>query len=193
MQELKERILRDGQAIGEDIIKVDAFLNHQIDVELLSRIGQEFARRFSDIKVDRILTVEASGIAIACAAALHMGGIPVVFAKKAAPSTLTDGYYFTEVTSFTKRSVSRVIVSKKYLNPGERVLIIDDFLAHGEAAAGLAGLVSQAGAELCGIGIVIEKEFQGGGAKLRSRGIRVESLVVVSAIQDGAIRFREDE
>lgn len=193
MQELKERIVRDGQAIGEDIIKVDAFLNHQLDVVLLSKIGQEFARRFADVKVDRILTVEASGIAIACAAAWHMGGIPVVFAKKAAPSTLTDGYYFTEVTSFTKRSVSRVIVSKKYLLPGERVLIIDDFLAHGEAAGGLAGLVSQAGAELCGIGVVIEKEFQGGGAKLRSRGIRVESLAVVSAIEGGAIRFREGE
>ncbi|PKM84533.1 MAG: xanthine phosphoribosyltransferase [Firmicutes bacterium HGW-Firmicutes-11] len=189
MQELKDRILKDGQAIGDDIIKVDSFLNHQIDVTLLSAIGKEFRDRFADTDANKILTIEASGIAIACAAAWHMGGIPVVFAKKAAPNTMTDGYYFTEITSFTKRSVSRVIVSKKYLGPEDRVLIIDDFLAHGEAASGLAGLAKQSGAKICGFGAVIEKEFQGGGDKLRGLGYRVESLAVVSSIEDGKIKF----
>ncbi len=190
MEILKDKIRKDGQLIGNDIIKIDSFLNHQLDVSLISEIGKEFARRFKDISVDKILTIEASGIAIACATAMHMGNLPVVFAKKTAPSTLIDGFYVTEVTSFTKRTVSKVMVSKKYLSKNERILIIDDFMAHGEAASGLALITEQAGAIVAGIGAAVEKEFQGGSAKLRAKGYRVESLAVITSIEDGHITFK---
>ncbi len=190
MQLLKDRILKDGQVIGTEIVKVDSFLNHQIDVALVSEIGKEFAARFSDLPVNKILTIEASGIAIACAAAMHMGNLPVVFAKKAAPSTMVDGCYSTEVTSFTKRTVSTVLVSKKYLSKEDNLLILDDFLAHGEAAVGLANLALQAGATVSGIGAAVEKEFQGGGERLRKMGYRVESLAVITSITGDRISFR---
>lgn len=190
MEILKDKIRKDGQLIGNDIIKIDSFLNHQLDVSLISEIGKEFARRFKDLSVDKILTIEASGIAIACATAMHMGNLPVVFAKKTAPSTLIDGFYVTEVTSFTKRTVSKVMVSKKYLSKNERILIIDDFMAHGEAASGLALITEQAGAIVAGIGAAVEKEFQGGSAKLRAKGYRVESLAVITSIEDGHITFK---
>lgn len=189
MRALKERIVADGVAIGTEIVKVDSFLNHQIDVELLDEIGREFAERFEGSGVSKILTVEASGIAVACMAARHFGNIPVVFAKKTSPSTMTEDFYGAEVKSFTKGTTSMVRVSKKYLNPGDRVLILDDFLAHGEAAFGMAELVKQAGAELAGIGAVIEKQFQGGGKRLRDKGCRVESLAVIESIRDGEINF----
>jgi len=189
MKALKERIVADGVAIGTEIIKVDSFLNHQIDVALLDEIGKEFAKRFEGCGASKILTVEASGIAIACMAARHFGNIPVLFAKKASPSTMTEEFYGAEVKSFTKGTVSVVRVSKKYLNPGDKVLIIDDFLAHGEAAVGMAELVEQAGAELVGVGAVIEKRFQGGGMRLREKGCRVESLAVIESIRDGTINF----
>lgn len=193
MEILKERIVSDGVAVGTDILKVDSFLNHQIDVDLFEKIGEEFSRRFEDVAkdgIDKILTVEASGIAVACFAARYFGYPPVVFAKKEVPSTMTEEYYFTEVFSFTKKKVSSVKISKKFLKNGERVLVIDDFLAHGQAATGLANLIDQAGAELLGVGIVIEKEFQGGGKKMKEKGIRVESLAVVEKIEDGKIIFR---
>ena len=190
MQLLKDRIVKDGQVIGTEIIKVDSFLNHQIDVALVAEIGKELAARFADAGITKILTIESSGIAIACAAAIHMNGIPVVFAKKAAPSTMTDGFYSVEVTSFTKRTVSAVMVSKKYLSKGDRILIVDDFLAHGEAAAGLAKIAEKAGAVVCGIGAAVEKEFQGGSARLRELGYRVESLAVIASMQDGQITFK---
>ena len=189
MQILKDRIIKDGQVIGTEIVKVDSFLNHQIDVALLSEIGREFAARFNGLPVNKILTIESSGIAIACAAAMHMGNLPVVFAKKAAPSTMVDGYYSTEVTSFTKRTVSLVMVSQRYLTKGDNLLIIDDFLAHGEAALGLANLAQQAGATVSGIGAAVEKAFQGGAEKLRQKGYRVESLAVITSIQDDHITF----
>lgn len=190
MKILKDRILKDGHTIGTDILKVDSFLNHQIDVTLLSEIGKEFKSRFADKNINKIFTIEASGIAIACSVAWHMGGIPVVFAKKATPNTMVDGFYTTEITSFTKRSVSNIIVSKDYLSKEDNVLIIDDFLAYGEAALGLANLVEQAGATLSGIGVVIEKEFQGGSEKLTRKGYRVESLAVITSIKDGYITFK---
>lgn len=189
MKALKERIVADGVAIGTEIVKVDSFLNHQIDVALLDEIGQEFAKRFRGIEVSKILTVEASGIAIACTTAKYFGNIPVLFAKKASPNTMTEDFYNAKVKSFTKGTVSIVRVSKKFLEPGDRVLILDDFLAHGEAALGMAELVRQANAELVGIGAVIEKKFQGGGKRLRDKGFLVESLAVIESIQDGQINF----
>ncbi|HHU18127.1 MAG TPA: xanthine phosphoribosyltransferase [Clostridiales bacterium] len=189
MKALKDRIIADGVAIGTEIVKVDSFLNHQIDVALLDEIGQEFAKRFQGIEVSKILTVEASGIAIACTTAKYFGNIPVLFAKKASPNTMTEGFYSAKVKSFTKGTVSDVRVSKKFLVPGDRVLILDDFLAHGEAAFGMAELVRQANAELVGIGAVIEKQFQGGGKRLREKGFLVESLAVIESIQDGKINF----
>jgi xanthine phosphoribosyltransferase len=189
MEALKEKIIADGAAVGTEIVKVDSFLNHQIDVALLDGIGREFAERFAGCGVTKILTVEASGIAVACMAARHFGNIPVLFAKKASPSTMTEGFYGAEVKSFTKGTVSVIRVAKKYLHREDRILIIDDFLAHGEAAAGMADLVGQAGAELVGVGAVIEKRFQGGAARLREKGCRVESLAVIDSILDGKINF----
>lgn len=189
MKALKDRIVADGVGIGTEIVKVDSFLNHQIDVELIDKIGQEFAKRFEDCGVSKILTVEASGIAIACMAARHFGNIPVLFAKKTSPNTMTEEFYGAEVKSFTKGTTSVVRVSKKYLSHEDRVLILDDFLAHGEAAAGMAELVKQAGAELVGVGAVIEKQFQGGGLRLREKGYRVESLAIIASIRDGKIVF----
>ena len=194
MQMLKDRIVKDGQVIGTEIVKVDCFLNHQIDVALVSEIGREFATRFADLPINKILTIESSGIALACATAMHMGNmgnLPVVFAKKAAPNTMTDGYYSTEVTSFTKKAVYTVVVSKKYLFEQDNILIIDDFLAYGEAAFGLIDLANQAGAAVCGFGAAVEKAFQGGGDKLRKEGYRVESLAVIASIEDDHLTFRE--
>ena len=191
MKSLEEKILTEGRAIGNEIVKVDGFLNHQLDVRFLDEIGREFARRFADVKIDRILTVEASGIAVATAAAPHFGYPPVVFAKKAAPNTMTEGFYEAEARSFTKGTVSRLCVSEKYLRPGENVLILDDFLAYGEASLALADLIRRAGGNVAGVGIVIEKGFQGGADKLREHGIRVESLAVIARIEDGVITFRE--
>jgi len=192
MEILKKRIIQDGVAVSTEILKVDSFLNHQVDVTLFELIGAEFRTRFDDIadKVDKILTVEASGIAVAAFTAKYFNSVPVVFAKKGKPSTMTEGYYFAEVMSFTKRTLSAIRIEKKYLNPGEKCLIIDDFLAHGQAALGIAKIAQDAGAEILGAGIVIEKEFQGGGDKLREKGIRVESLAVVSKIEDGEIFFK---
>lgn len=190
MDILKERILYDGLAIGTEIVKVDSFLNHQLDVELLYDLGGEFRRRFADTDPDKILTMEASGIPVAVLTALHFNNIPVVFAKKTVPSTMTEGFYTAEVTSFTKGTISQARVSQKLLNAGEQILIIDDFLAHGEAALGLLSLIEQANAVALGLGAVIEKEFQGGAARLRAQGCRVESLAVISEIKDGVITFK---
>lgn len=189
MEELKRRILDDGLVLGTEIVKVDSFLNHQIDVPFLERIGEAFARRFAGAKVDKILTVESSGISVACVVSRHFGYPPVVFAKKATPSTMTEDYYAAEAASFTKRQTTTIRVSKKYLRRGERVLIIDDFLAHGEAACGLADIVLQAGASVAGVGAVIEKKFQGGGRRIRERGYKLESLAVIERISGGVIYF----
>lgn len=191
MESLKNKILTDGQLIGTEIIKVDSFLNHQIDVKFMEEISEEFRRRFSDVEADKILTVEASGIAIACMTAPLFGYPPVVFAKKAAPSTMIEGFYEAEAKSFTKGTVSKLKVAEKFLDEGDRVLILDDFLASGEAAVALADIVKQAGAEVVGIGAVIEKGYQGGSDRLREMGYRVESLAVIERIEDGTIVFGE--
>jgi xanthine phosphoribosyltransferase len=191
MDILKERILRDGALVGTEIVKVDSFLNHQIDAGLFEKIGEAFASRFSDIatQIDKILTIEASGIAVAAFVSRYFGYPPVVFAKKHLSGTMVDEYYFSEILSFTKKRMTPIYVAKKYLQKGERVLIIDDFLAHGQAAIGLLNLIEQAGADLLGVGIVIEKAFQNGGQKLRDKGIRLESLAIIEKIENGTIVF----
>lgn len=189
MEALKNKIINEGCGIGTSIVKVDGFLNHQVDVKLLEAIGEEFHQRFKNAKIDKILTVEASGIAIAAITSRYFGYIPVVFAKKTSPSTMVDGFFEAKAKSFTKGTISSVIVSKKYLKEGENILILDDFLAHGEAATALTQIVNMANANVSGIGIVIDKKFQGGGDKLKQQGYDVESLAVITKIEDGQITF----
>jgi len=190
MRTLKDKIQSEGQAIGTEVVKVDGFLNHQIDVLFMEELGREFKARFQDLSVTKVLTVEASGILVAAMTAKEFGNVPVVFAKKAAPSTMDSDFYGADVKSFTKGTISTIRVARKFLNPGDQVLIIDDFLAHGEAAMGLASLVEQAGATVVGIGAVIEKSFQGGSQKLRHKGYRVDSLAVITKIENGTIFFQ---
>ncbi len=188
MELLKQRIIMDGVVIGNDILKVDSFLNHQMDVKLFNEIGKEFYRRFKDDNITKILTIEASGIGIACIAAQYFN-VPVVFAKKTESRNLDSDIFQSEVYSFTKGKAYIIRVSKKYIDNDDRILIIDDFLANGKAVLGLSDIVGQAGATLCGAGIVIEKGFQPGGSLLREKGIRVESLAIVKNMEDGKIQF----
>ncbi|MGI6422129.1 MAG: xanthine phosphoribosyltransferase [Syntrophomonadaceae bacterium] len=190
MQTLKEKILTEGKVLSNDILKVDNFLNHQLDVDFINEIGREFARRFKEEEISKILTIEASGIAVAALTAQYFK-VPVVFAKKAESKNLDEEVYKSEVFSFTKDKNYSIMVSKKYLNPEDRVLIIDDFLANGRAALGLKDIVEQAGARLVGIGIVIEKGFQSGGKILRKSGIRVESLAIINTMSPGHIVFQD--
>ena len=183
MELLKERIRRDGKIRGTEVLKVDSFLNHQMDVDLFDAMGAEFKRRFADCHVNKILTIEASGIGIACLAARHFH-CPVVFAKKSQSRNISDQVYTAKVESFTHGKVYDIVVSKEYLGPDDKVLLIDDFLANGEALRGLAKLVKDAGAALVGAGIVIEKAFQPGGDDLRAQGMRVESLARVAAMSE---------
>ena len=191
MKLLEERIRKDGIVKSADILKVDSFLNHQIDIRLYDQIGAEFARLFSDRPVNKILTVEASGIGIACVTAMHLD-VPVVFAKKAKSLNLDADQYVTKVQSFTHGRVYDIMVSKRYLSSSDHVLIIDDFLANGCAVNGLLDILKQAGAAAEGVGIVIEKGFQEGGERLRAQGIRVESLAIVERMDPvtGEITFR---
>jgi xanthine phosphoribosyltransferase len=193
MKALIDKIRNEGEAIGTQIVKVDGFVNHQIDVKFMMEMGQEFRARFGDVKIDKILTVEASGIAIACLTAVAFDYPRVVFAKKMVPSTMVEGFYEAEAKSFTKGTRSMLRVSKKFLDKADRVLIVDDFLAHGEAAMAMADIVAQAGASIVGFGIVIEKAFQGGGEKLKQAGYRVESLAVIDRIEDGVIFFNSEQ
>lgn len=190
MQFLKDRICELGEVRGTEILKVDRFLNHQLDIELLNAIGQEFHRRFSDQKVTKILTIEASGIAIAAIAAQYFK-VPVVFAKKVPSQNLDADTFETDVFSYTKKTTYKVRVARKFLHPEDTVLILDDFLAQGQAAVGLMNLVQQAGAQLAGVGIVIEKGFQEGGRVLREDGVRLESLAIIESMHAGEIQFRE--
>lgn len=188
MELLKERIIKDGRGIGKEILKVDSFLNHQLDVELLNEIGWEFYNRFKDDNINKILTIEASGIAIAVITAQYLK-VPVVFAKKKEPSTMDEGSYISEIHSFTKKIDYSAVVSKKFLDEHDRVLIIDDFLARGGALKGLCEIIDQSNAKIAGIGIVIEKAFQGGGDEIRAKGIKLESLTVIKSIEDNNIVF----
>ena len=192
MELLKERIRKEGLVLENRILKVDSFLNQQIDPVLMTELGEEFARRFANEGVQRIFTIEASGIAIALPTALCMG-VPLVFARKVRSTTMNDQVYSTQVHSYTRNLTSDVIVSKRFLPPGERVLIIDDFLANGEAALGLAELVRQAGSKVVGIGIAIEKSFQPGAAKIKNAGYRLESLARIADFKSGQVRFVGEE
>lgn len=192
MNFLEEKILRNGVVKEGNVLKVDSFLNHQLDVELLDRMGKEFYDRFKDRPITKVLTIEASGIAIACFAARYFG-VPVVFAKKSKSVNIDDDMYTAQVESFTHKNTNQVIVSKKFLNADDRVLIVDDFLANGCALKGLISITESAGAKVEGIGIAIEKGFQGGGDLIRGLGYRLESLAIVESMNanDGMVYFRE--
>ncbi|MED2971139.1 xanthine phosphoribosyltransferase [Fictibacillus sp. B-59209] len=188
MNFLEEVILKEGQALSDQVLKVDSFLNHQIDPQVMQKVGQEFARLYRSEGITKVLTIESSGIAPSVMAGLELG-VPVVFARKRKSLTQNGDLLTAKVYSFTKEEENEISVSKKWLKAGEKVLVIDDFLAHGEAALGLANLVEEAGAEVAGFGIVIEKSFQSGREKLLKKGYRVESLARVDSLSNGSITF----
>lgn len=192
MNFLEERILKDGVVKEGNVLKVDSFLNHQMDIELFEQMGEEFKRRFADKPVNKILTIEASGIGIACIAARYFH-VPVIFAKKTQSINLDGDMYVAEVESFTHKCKNNVIVSKKFLNKEDQVLIIDDFLANGCALQGMIQITQMAGATVSGIGIAIEKGFQSGGRMIRNLGFQLESLAIVESMdaKSGVIKFRE--
>lgn len=192
MNFLEERILKDGIIKEGNVLNVDSFLNHQMDIDLFNEIGREFKKRFEGKEINKILTIEASGIGIACIAAQHFH-VPVVFAKKSQSINLEGEMLVAEVESFTHKCKNNVIVAKKFLNPEDKVLIIDDFLANGCALQGLIQIVQSAGASVEGIGIVIEKGFQSGGRIIRNLGFQLESLAIIEKmdVEDGSVVFRE--
>lgn len=191
MQALIKRILADGKVLGNGILKVDNFINHQVDPALMNECGQEFARRFANVDATRILTAEISGIGPALMTGLHMG-LPVVYARKTKPVTMPDTVYLTVAPSHTKGRMVELIVSPEYLSSGERVLIIDDFLASGSTILGLVRLAQAAGSRLVGIGTLIEKEFEGGRKVLEPLGVPIESLACIISMDQGEIRFKEE-
>jgi len=188
---LQQKIINEGTVLSDHVLKVDAFLNHQIDPQLMVEIGKEFARRFKDSNITKVLTIESSGIAPGMMAALELG-VPVIFARKRKSLTLVDDLLTASVHSFTKNETNEISVSKKFLEPTDHVLIIDDFLANGQAALGLADIVETAGAQTAGIGIVIEKSFQDGWKLLRNKGFKVESLARIQSLQGGKVTFLEE-
>ncbi len=194
MNFLEERIVKDGVVKEGNILKVDSFLNHQLDVELFDRMGEEWKKRFAGEEITKILTIEASGIGIACVVARHFG-VPVVFAKKSQSINLDGDMYTAEVESFTHKNKNMVIVSRKFISPEDKVLIIDDFLANGCALQGLISIINQAGATVAGIGIAVEKGFQTGGQIIRNMGYHLESLAIVDAMDAsaGTITFRSGQ
>ena len=190
MKKLEERILRDGQVLGENILKVDSFLTHQVDFSLMKEIGQVFAEAVKDAGITKVVTIEASGIAPAVYVAEALG-LPMIFAKKAKNITMTEGILTAEVYSFTKQVTSTVSIAGKFLNSDDKVLIIDDFLANGQAAKGLITIIEQAGAQVEAVGIVIEKSFQDGRQLLETAGYRVLSLARIAGFEKGKVVFTE--
>ena len=189
MQELKDRIVKEGKVLPGNIIKVDGFLNHRIDTELMDHIAEEFGKHFNMDEVTMILTAEASGIALSAIVAHHFHK-PMIFAKKAKSDNIEGGLYQSDIFSYTYKKKVTLLVSKEWLSADDKVLIIDDFMANGEAMRGLCDIVNAAGATLVGIGCAVEKGFQGGGDRLRQQGIRVESLAVIEEMDDDSITFR---
>lgn len=194
MKLLEDKIIKDGVIKSGNVLKVDSFLNHQIDVPFISELGKELKRLFADRPINKILTIEASGIGIACVAAMYFG-VPVVFAKKSSGSNMDKDVYFTQIYSFTHSKTNDVIVSKRFLSKDDHVLIIDDFLANGCALEGLIDIVRQSGGTVEGVGIAIEKGFQGGGDKLRRVGINLHSLAIIEKMdaQNNTIEFRQED
>ena len=188
MELLKEKINKEGKVLSDTVLKVDSFLNHQIDPLLMKEIGDEFANRYADEVITKVLTIESSGIAPATFLGLTTGA-PIVFARKRKSLTLSDNLYTSEVFSFTKNELNKISVSKDYISADDNVLIIDDFLANGEAVKGLLDIANQAGANIVGVGIVIEKGFQQGGKLLREQGVRVESLARIKSLENGIVEF----
>lgn len=192
MKELEEKIRQFGTVLPGNVLKVDAFLNHQVDPVLMQHIGQEFAARFKDAKITKVWTVESSGIAPAVMTGLALG-VPVIFARKHKSLTLNSGMYTADVYSYTKKTTNQISISKRYVDKTDRVLLIDDFLANGQAVEGMLQIADQAGVEFVGAGIVIEKCFQPGSAELAAKGVRVESLAKVSSLADGQVSFKQTE
>ncbi|WP_435923819.1 xanthine phosphoribosyltransferase [Paenibacillus sp. DYY-L-2] len=191
MKLLRDKVMSEGIVLGDNVLKVDSFLNHQMDPVLMKEVGAEFARRYAGEGITKVLTIESSGIAPAIMTSLELG-VPMIFARKHKSLTLKDDILVEKVYSFTKRETNEITVSKKFLFPEDRVLIIDDFLANGEAAFGLARIVEQVGAKVAGIGIVIEKSFQPGASLLQEAGYRVDSLVRIASLENGTISFVHD-
>lgn len=192
MKMLEDKILQCGTVLPGNVLKVDSFLNHQLDVKLINELGKELYSNFLNDNITKILTVEASGIAIACATAANFD-VPVVFAKKGHHENVGNDVYTAEVFSFTKKKSYTVAVSKKFLSADDNVLIVDDFLATGEACFGLKKIVEEAGAKLAGVGIAVEKRFQGGGNTLRKEGVKLKSLAIIDSMTDDSIRFGVDD
>lgn len=191
VKSLESKILNEGKVLSETVLKVDSFLNHQIDPELMRQIGEEFAARFANAGITKILTLESSGIAPSVMAGLTMN-VPVVFARKRKSLTLINDLYSAEVHSFTKKETNEISISSEYINQNDVVLVIDDFLANGQAVLGLMDILKQAGASLAGVGIVIEKGFQDGGKMIREKGIQVESLAIIDSLAEGNVTFRKE-
>ncbi|WP_297076019.1 xanthine phosphoribosyltransferase [uncultured Enterococcus sp.] len=192
MKELQDRILQDGNVLTQGVLKVDSFITHQVDPELMAKIGQEFARKFQAQHITKVVTLESSGIAPAVYTAQALG-VPMIFARKTKSLTMDEELVTSEVYSFTKQVTSQISISKKFLQQSDRILIVDDFLANGQAAKGLAELCQQAGASVCGIGILIEKSFQPGRHVLESLGLSVYSLARIASLEQEKIEFVEDE
>lgn len=192
MNLLKNKIEDEGVVLSGTVLKVDSFLNHQVDPELMMEIGKEFARRFKDMGITKVLTIESSGIAPGVMAALQLN-VPLVFARKRKSLTLSEGVLTSKVYSFTKQEENTISISSKYIGENDCVLLVDDFLANGQAALGLIDLVKQAGAHVAGIGIVIEKSFQDGGKLVRETGFRVESLAEIQSLENGKVTFKQEE
>jgi xanthine phosphoribosyltransferase len=191
MQELKDRIAKEGRVLPGNVIKVDGFLNHRIDTVLMDHIAEEFGKHFNIDEVTLLLTAEASGIPLATVCAHHFGK-PLVFAKKAKSDNIEGGLYRSEIFSYTYKKAVTLIVSKDWISPSDKVLIIDDFMANGQAMRGLIDIVNEAGAELVGVGCAVEKGFQGGGDRLREAGVNLKSLAIIDSCEPGNLVFRED-
>jgi len=188
MEELKQKIIKEGKVLSNSVLKVDSFINHQMDPVLMKKIGEEFANRFSGMGITKVLTLESSGIGPALLTALEMG-VPMIFARKRKSLTLTEGLITSTVRSFTKQETNEVTISRDFITEGDKVLIIDDFLAVGQAAMGLINIVKQAGAQPVGVGIVIEKSFQDGHKMIKETGIKLESLAKIASLEDGKVHF----
>ena len=192
MKLLEERIRRDGEVLDGDVLKINSFLNHQVDPELMMEIGKEFARLFADSGVTKVLTCEASGIALGVMVAYQLK-VPMVFARKKKPSTLNDAVYWADVFSYTKKVNNKICVEEKFLDKNDKILIIDDFIAHGEAVKGMVNIAKQAGCEIVGVGGVVAKTFQGGSDWIKDAGLHFEALAEIDSFKDGQVHFVGEE